>query len=46
MLGLQNLWQPEILILLQCVWLVMFLYTGRSMVTGANLSFHVHSERI
>ncbi|NCO52673.1 MAG: prolipoprotein diacylglyceryl transferase [Deltaproteobacteria bacterium] len=46
MLGLQNLWQPEILILLQCVWLVMFLYTGRSMVTGANLSFHVHTERI
>lgn len=46
LLGLQNLWQPEILILLQLLWLALFIYTGRSTVTGANLSFHVHAERI
>lgn len=44
--GLQSLWQPEMLILLQLVWLALFLHTGRSMVTGAHVSFHVHSERI
>jgi prolipoprotein diacylglyceryltransferase len=46
LLGLQSLWQPELLILLQLIWLALFIYTGRSTVTGANLSFHVHSERI
>lgn len=44
--GLQSLWQPEMLILLQLIWLALFIYTGRSTVTGANLSFHVYSERI
>jgi hypothetical protein len=44
--GLQGLWQPGTLLFLQGVWLVIFLYTGRSTVTGATLSFHVHHERI
>ena len=46
LLGLQNLWQPSILVFLQIVWLILFVYTGRSTVTGANLSFHVHRDRI
>jgi hypothetical protein len=25
---------------------VIFLYTGRSTVTGATLEFHVHTDRI
>ncbi|MBN2792936.1 MAG: prolipoprotein diacylglyceryl transferase [Desulfuromonadales bacterium] len=45
-LGLVALWNPSILGFLQLVWLVLFLYTGRSTVTGASLSFHVHRERI
>ena len=44
--GLQGLWQPGMLLFLQGVWLVIFLYTGRSTVTGATLSFHVHHDRI
>ncbi|SEA26856.1 Prolipoprotein diacylglyceryl transferase [Desulfuromusa kysingii] len=44
--GLQNLWQPATLLFLQIVWLVLFAYTGRSTVTGAQLSFHIHRDRI
>ncbi len=45
-LGLVDLWQPGTLLFLQLIWLALFLYTGRSTVTGANLSFHIHRERI
>lgn len=44
--GLQSLWDPGMLIFLQSLWLLTFLYTGRSSVTGSTISFHVHSERI
>ncbi|MDT8441926.1 MAG: prolipoprotein diacylglyceryl transferase [Desulfuromonadales bacterium] len=44
--GLQALWQPGLLLTLQALWLLLFLFTGRSEVTGARLSFHVHAERI
>jgi hypothetical protein len=44
--GLAVLWRPEILLALQGLWVLIFLYTGRSAVTGATLSFHVHHERI
>jgi prolipoprotein diacylglyceryltransferase len=45
-LGLLSLWQPGTLVFLQLLWLVLFIYTGRSTVTGAHLSYHVHRERI
>lgn len=45
-LGLENLWQPGTLLFLQLIWFILFVYTGRSTVTGANLSFHIHRERI
>lgn len=44
--GLEALWNPALLLLLQGLWIFIFLYTGRSSVTGATLSFHVHSDRI
>jgi len=44
--GLAGLWHPAVLLALQALWLTIFLYTGRSAVTGATLSFHVHRERI
>jgi hypothetical protein len=43
--GLAALWHPGLLLALQGLWLAIFLYTGRSSVTGATLSFHVHRER-
>lgn len=44
--GLKSLWNPALILFLQCIWLLIFLYTGRSTVTGATLSFHVHHDRI
>lgn len=44
--GLKILWDPAVLLSLEALWAVTFLYTGRSMVTGAFLSFHVHQDRI
>jgi hypothetical protein len=46
MRGLDLLWQPSVIILLQILWLLLFLVTGCSMVTESTLSFHVRSERI
>jgi hypothetical protein len=44
--GLTALWSPAILIALISLWTVIFLYTGRSSVTGSVLSFQVHRDRI
>ncbi len=44
--GLESIWRPELLLFLQVIWLAIFLYTGRSTVTGATLSFHVRQCRI
>ena len=44
--GLTRLWTPGMLLALQGLWVVIFLYTGRSSVTGAQLTFHLHADRI
>ena len=44
--GLKSLWSPALILFLQGIWMTIFLYTGRSTVTGATLSFHVHQDRI
>jgi len=44
--GFESLWSPSLILFLQGIWVIIFLYTGRSTVTGATLSFHVHQERI
>ena len=44
--GLKSLWSPALILFLQGIWMAIFLYTGRSTVTGATLSFHVHQDRI
>jgi len=44
--GLTALWSPTILIALISLWTTIFLYTGRSSVTGSVLSFQVHRDRI
>ncbi len=44
--GLKSLWSPALILFLQGIWWVIFLYTGRSTVTGATLSFYVHRDRI
>ena len=44
--GLQACWNPAVILFLQVLWIIMFLRTGRSGVTGSALSFHVHRDRI
>lgn len=45
-IGLLSLWNPALLFFFLILWLAMFLYTGRSTVTGSTLTFHVHRDRI
>jgi hypothetical protein len=44
--GLSLLWDPWVLILLQGLWVVVLLYTGRSKVTASTISFQVMQDRI
>ncbi len=44
--GMLSLWDPAAIIFLQLIGLASFLYTGRSMVTAATVSFHVIKDRI
>jgi len=44
--GLHVLWNPAAILFLQALWITMFVRTGRSQVTGAALSFHVHADRV
>jgi len=44
--GLTAVWAPAPLISLQLLWLFIFFHTGRSMVTGSTISFHVHENRV
>jgi len=44
--GLHRLWNPGIILSCQLLWIGIFLYMGRSQVTGARISFHVRKDRI
>jgi hypothetical protein len=44
--GLAVFWRPEVILGLQLFWLLIFLYTGRSKVTGASMVFHVIRDRV
>jgi hypothetical protein len=44
--GARLLWDPGVLLLLQALWIAVFVYTGRSTVTASTLSFHVRRENV
>lgn len=44
--GLQTIWHPGMILMLQGLWMAVFFYTGRSMVTDSTISFHIVHERI
>ena len=44
--GLKAVWSPFMILSLQALWMAIFVFTGRSAVTGSTLSFHVHRDRI
>ncbi len=44
--GVKALWNPAVILSLQALWLGVFLYFGRSRVTGAEISFFVIKKNI
>lgn len=44
--GLTSLWHPGVLLTLQGVWLLVFVSMGRSQVTGVDMRFFVHHDRV
>ncbi|BBO93114.1 prolipoprotein diacylglyceryl transferase family protein [Desulfosarcina ovata] len=44
--GLRQLWNPAMILFLQVLWIIMFVKTGLSEVTGSGLTFHVNRDRI
>jgi len=44
--GLRSFLQPGTIIFLTLLWLFCFFYTGRSRVTGSQVTVYVHSSRI
>lgn len=45
-MGLRLLWSPGIILACQLLWIGIFLFMGRSQVTGARISFHIHKDRV
>jgi hypothetical protein len=46
MTGFRALWSPSVILSLQLLWLIIFVYTGRSTVTTAQISFSVQKDRV
>jgi hypothetical protein len=44
--GLNCLWNPAVIIPVQMLWVAMFIYFGRSRVTGSTISLFVDREKI
>jgi len=46
MVGLESMWTPGMILFLQVLWFLIFLYSGRSRVTGAEISLRVIRDRV
>lgn len=44
--GLEALWNPWMILFLEMIWIITFLHTGKSVVTGAEISFFVFENKI
>jgi hypothetical protein len=44
--GIDAAWHPAVVLFLQVLWGIVFVLFGKSMVTGAEISFHLHHDRI
>lgn len=44
--GIEAVWQPLVLLILQVLWGSVFVLFGKSMVTSAEIYFHLHEDRI
>jgi hypothetical protein len=46
LLGIEAAWHPVMVLFLQVLWGIVFVWFGKSMVAGAEISFHLHQDRI
>lgn len=44
--GLAVVWQPSVILGLQLLWFIFFIYFGRSTVTSSSISFRLVKERV
>lgn len=44
--GLLSIWNPLAILLFQALWVAVFYYTGKSMVTGATMNFHINHHLV
>jgi len=44
--GLETLWNPWMILFIELIWIITFLHTGKSVVTGAEVSFSVLKNKI
>jgi hypothetical protein len=44
--GIRAFWQPAIVLFLQALWVLVFLFFGKSMVTDAEINFRLRHDRI
>ena len=44
--GMEAAWHPAVVLFLQVLWGIVFVLFGKSMVTGAEISFHLRHDRI
>jgi hypothetical protein len=44
--GIATLWYPAVVLFLQGLWVGVFIFFGKSMVTGAQIRFRLFEERI
>jgi hypothetical protein len=44
--GLEMLWQADVLLALQTLWVFVFVMFGKNMVTNAQISFHLRGDRV
>lgn len=44
--GIIALWKPEVILLIQFIWLLIFIYTGKSVVTASVINFFITKDKL
>lgn len=44
--GIVSLWKPKVILLVQFVWLLIFIYTGKSAVTASVVDFFIVKDKV
>lgn len=44
--GIEELWQPGVILALQAAGVLLFVHSGLSKVTGCSMDIHVHADRV